>query len=251
MGQSQVNELQVFSGGLNIQPASHLIKQEEARYMANANLRKRNLSPFLTPLFVEEATDHFAYNYKGNFNYYGLYRSNVLYSGIWYWTSILQAGKMYKDGTELPLGIAPPVGRPTIIAEAPTEGEGLKGNINYVYTYYDPDSGSESPPSPPSATLDLTGINADQAIVVDGMTISPNGFKIRLYRIGGIITAYTAVVTLEPTVDSYTDQLTFTEVQGMLLDTFRAYPPPTGLQYLTEHQGRFNTSYSFLKCNVI
>ena len=239
MGASQSTELQIFFGGLNLMPASHLIKQEEARAMAEANLRKGNLAPFLVPLFKESASDNFVFYFDAEFHYYSAFRSNVLYNKVWYWTDIFGAGKEYEDGTQLPLGIAPPIGRPTISSTPPTEGEGLTGHINYVYTYYDPVSGSESPPSPPSLTLDLLGINASQAVIVEDYDISPDGYETRLYRIGGIITAYSSVITLEPTVLSYLDQLAFSEIEAVILDTLRAYPPPTGLQYLTEHQGRF------------
>ncbi len=239
MGASKGTELQIFAGGLNLMPASHLIKQEEARVFANVNARKLNLSPLLASLFVEQADDYFVFYYQNTYQYYGKYRSNVLYNSMWFWSEIGAMGKQYSDGTKLPLGIAPPINRLDVAATAATEGDGLAGNINYVYTYYDPASGSESPPSPPSITLDLTGVNAGQAIDVTNIEPSLDGFETRLYRIGGIITAYTAVVTLEDDILSYIDQLSFSEIQAIVLDTLRAYPPPTGLMYLKEHQGRF------------
>jgi len=239
MGASKGTELQIFAGGLNLMPASHLIKQEEARVFANVNARKLNLSPFLSSLFVEQATNHFVFFYQNNYKYFGKYRSNVLYNNMWFWSERGALGKQYTDGTELPLGIAPPINRLSISEQAPTEGDGLIGNINYVYTYYDPASGSESPPSPPSITLDLTGLNAGKAIAISNIEPSTEGYQTRLYRIGGIITAYSAVVTLDDAVLSYVDELAFSEIQAIVLDTLRAYPPPTGLMYLTEHQGRF------------
>ena len=239
MGTSQITELQVFAGGLNLQPASHLIQQHEARNLANANTRKVNLSPFLAPIMYQIATNNFVYNFKDKFKFYPLFRSNVLYNKVWYWSDQLNSGKVYEDGTELPLGIAPPINRLSVSAQAPTVGEGLTGNINYLYTYYDPISGSESPPSPPSITLDLTGNFSNQAIAIAGIVPSPDGYETRLYRIGGIITAYTAVVTIPSTTLSYVDQLAFSEIQAIILDTLRAYPPPKNILYLTQHQGRF------------
>ena len=239
MGASKGTELQIFAGGLNLMPASHLIKQEESRVFANTNARKLNLSPLLASLFVEQADDHFVFFFQNTYEYYAKYRSNVLYNDVWYWSEIGALGKKYSDGTDLPLGIAPPIDRLTISETTPTVGDGLTGNINYVYTYYDPESGSESPPSPPSVTLDLTGINAGKSILIDDIVPSPDGYESRLYRIGGIITAYSAVVTLEPSELTYTDELSFSEIQAIVLSTLRAYPPPTGLMYLTEHQGRF------------
>ena len=239
MAKSISTEIQVFAGGLNLAPASHLIKQEEARVSANTNLRRQNLSTLLAPLFVAPALNSFAYYFTSAFKYYSRFRSNVLYNNIWYWTESGYAGKMYSSGEEVPLGIIPPIGRPSVASQAATSGDGLEGNINYVYTYYDPRSGSESPPSKPSVTLDLTGANKGQAIAVTDLIPSPDGLQTRLYRIGGVITAYSAVITLESHIASYTDQLSFSEIESMILTTLRAYPPPTGLLHLTEHQGRF------------
>jgi len=239
MGQSKGTELQIFAGGLNLMPASHLIKQEESRVFANANARKLNLSPLLSSLFVELADNHFVFFYQSAYKYFGKFRSNVLYNDIWYWSERGAVGKQYSDGTDFPLGIAPPVHRLTVTEQTVTEGDGLAGNINYVYTYYDPESGSESPPSPPSRTIDLTGLNAGKAILITDIVPSSQGYETRIYRIGGIITAYSAVVTIADDVLSYVDELSFSEIQAIVLDTLRAYPPPVGLMYLTEHQGRF------------
>ena len=236
---AQATELQIFAGGINAVPASHLIKQEEAIVSANTNLRKLNLSPLLSSLFYEEATDNYTYHFNGEFRYFDKFRSNILYNEVWYWSDIANTGKQYEDGRAMRLGIAPPSTRLTITSQAPSAGDGLTGNINYVYTYYDPLSGSESPPSPPSITLDLLGAEAGKAIVISDIIPSPEGYETRLYRIGGIITAYSAVVTVPDSTLSYVDQLSFSEIQAIILDTLRAYPPPAGLQHLTQHQGRF------------
>lgn len=238
--QSQTTELQVFAGGLNLQAAPHLIKREEARYLSNANIRNLNLAPLLSPLFVQEASDNFMFYFNDNWHYFPLWRNNVLYNGKWYWTDGRTPGKMDDEGNVLPLGIAPPTDRPTIAPTAPSaDSEGLTGNIQYVYTYYDVTSGSESPPSPPSITLDLVGADANQAVAISALIPSVDGFATRIYRLGGNITAYSAVVTLEEGEVTYTDELGFTQIQGMILSTTRAYPPPTVLINLTQHQGRF------------
>ena len=235
MGASQTTELQVFGGGVILQPAPHLLQPDQERYLANANLRKGNLATLPAPLFVEEGSGSYAFYFAQAWHYYDSYRSNVLYNGVWYWSSRFDSGKMYSDGTELPLGIEPPQNRLTTSATAPSEGDGISGKINYVYTYYDPISGSESPPSKPSLELEVD----KQAISITGIASSPEGYQIRLYRIGGIITAYTAVVTLPDTSTDYLDELHFSEMQAIILDTLRAYPPSPSLHYLTQHQGRF------------
>jgi len=237
MGTSKSTEIQVFAGGLNLVPASHLLESGESRYLAGVDLRKGNLFPFLAPLFIEQASGDYMYYFNNQYNYYELYRSNILYNRIWYWTSVTAAGKKYYDGTEAPLGIAAPIG--TLLTSSQSTAQGITGSISYVYTYYDPKSGAESPPSKPSITLDLLGLDADKAVDIRNIIPSPDGYQTRLYRVGGIHTAYTAVVTLPSTSTTYIDELQYTEMQGMIIESTRSYPPPTGLQYLTQHQGRF------------
>jgi len=238
MSKSQSTELQVFNGGLHLQPVRHLINNVEARYLANVNTRKANLTPFNEPKIIQDAEDLFGYFYEEEHRFYGAWRSNALYNGVWYWTDGINAGKMYKDGSEYPLGIAPPTTRLTVELKTPVDVDGLFGEIHYVYTYYDPQSGSESPPSPPSLLLMADG----NAVQISDIVPSPEGLESRIYRLGGIITAYSAVVTLDTFTTSYLDQLSFLEIQGMVLTTMRAYPPPEGIQFLTEHQGRFYAS---------
>jgi len=237
MGASQASEVQVFASGLNLVPSAHLLEPGESRYMAGINIRKGNLYPFLAPLFIEPAKGNFMYHFDGKYNYYDMYRSNVLYNRIWYWTSALEAGKQYQDGTVAKLGIDQPIGIPLTSIQA--SALGITGSISYVYTYYDPKSGAESPPSRPSITLDLLGVDSDKAIEITNINPSPDGYQTRLYRIGGIHTMYTAVETLPNTATTYIDSLTFTEMEGMILESTRSFPPPSGLQYLTQHQGRF------------
>jgi len=237
MGASKSTEIQLFSGGVNLVPAPHLLAPTDSRALSGVNIRKGNLSPFLGPLFIENATGDYAYYFKDMFRYYDLYRSNVLFNRVWYWTSALGSGKMYSDGTELPLGIDQPTTTPIVQSQSATKG--ITGIMTYVYTYYDPKSGSESPPSKPSNTIELLGVDANKAVEVSNLEPSPDGFETRLYRIGGLQTMYTAVDTLPSTATDYIDSLSFTEMQGLVLDTIRSFPPPTGLQHLTLHQNRF------------
>ncbi len=239
MGASKTSELQIFSSGMDVVKASHLIDRTESRLLTNVDTRRGTLNPFFQPEYLEETTGDYMYYYNGEYHYYNSFRSNVLYNKVWYWSDVHNSGKMYQDGSELPLGIAAPTNRLAISESAPSAGPGLTGRINYVYTYYDPASGSESPPSRPSNELVLLGTSANQAITIANIEPSPDGFKTRLYRIGGVITAYTAVIKLLNTDTQYTDELTFSEIEGVILDTLRAYPPLEGLNLLAEHQGRF------------
>ena len=53
MGTSKVSETQIFAGGLNLVPSSHLLGEHESRYLAGVNVRRGNLFPFKSPLTVE------------------------------------------------------------------------------------------------------------------------------------------------------------------------------------------------------
>ncbi len=237
MVKSQSTEVQVFVGGLDLVKAPHLLAPTASRFLEGVNLRKGNIAPFLAPLLVEKATDSYMYYYRNQYYYYPTHRSNILHNRVWYWTSVLASGKVYPDGTEMPLGINPPVDTPLAVIESDVDK--LSGSINYVYTYFDPVSLSESPPSKPSNTLDFIAADEGKRAKVTNLTPSPDGLQTRLYRIGGSQTVYTLVDTLVIGVNDYTDDKTYVEIQGGLLDTIRAYPPPTGLMYLSAHQGRF------------
>jgi len=237
MGASKFTEVQVFNGGLSLVLDKHLIQPTESRKLSGANIRRGILSPFLASLFIETTSDSYMYYFDAKFEFYPTFRSNVLFNRTWYWSDVLGTGKLYYDGTQRDLGIAPPIGQ--LVANSQASLTGLTGSINYVYTYYDPKSGSESPPSKPSNTLDLIGPDENRAPQLSGFTPSPDGYQTRLYRIGGLQTVYTAVETLPSTTQEYIDTRQYSEIEGMVLDTLRAFPPPTGLLNLTLHQGRF------------
>lgn len=234
MAQSQNTELQVFAGGLHLRPEAHLITPMEARILVNVNIRSLSLKPYRTPLFIEYVNDPYMYYFNNQFHFFPLWRSSVTWNRAWYWSSNAGTGKVLKDGTELPIGIPAPKTSLTVSPAVAGDAEGISGNIAYVYTYYHRDTGAESPPSPPSRTLDLD----KEAALLTGF-LNVVDYEIRIYRIGGIITAYTAVETVSGQITTFTDELKFSEIEATILDTLRAYPPPTGLQLLEEHQGRF------------
>lgn len=239
MSVSQSTELQIFNGGLVLERAAHLVGKDSARYLANTNIRRGNLTPFQTHEHKEDTELRFMFFFDKRWHYYDEYRSNVVYNNVWYWTSAKDMGKVYEDGRELPLGIAPPADRlVATIAADPGDGIGLVGRYTYVYTYYDPISTSESPPSQQSNEVYIEDPDLPLPIDVTGFIDSPDGLQIRLYRIGSSFTAYTTVDTFDY-IATYTDNKSYVEVQGMILDTLRAYPPFEGLQLLTEYQGRF------------
>ncbi len=233
MGQSQTTEIQVFKG-LHIKPAPHLVSPSAARFLSNVSIRSGNLKPIRSPKYIEGAPMPYAYYFRNRMYYFPSWRSNVEWNGVWYWSDAFGQGKVLSDGTELPLGIAPPVAAPTLTAGVPGDGDGLTGNFNYLYTYFDPVTGSESPPSPPSSTIAM-----DKSAVTLSDFVPLEHYSIRIYRIGGIITAYSAVKTIDGASVDYLDDAKYAQIEGSVLTTLRAYPPPDGLHLLCEHKGRF------------
>jgi hypothetical protein len=175
--------------------------------------------------------------HSGQWYFYDVWRSNAHWNGVWYWADGGNTGKVLEDLTELPVGIDPPTTRLTVATETPPpDTDGLSGDITYVYTFYDEKTGAESPPSPESETI----VAEAHALRLTGFEDAPYDYKIRIYRIGGIITSYSAVETIAGTgIVDYLDTKGFSEIEATLLDTLRSKKPPEGLRYIEEHQGRF------------
>lgn len=170
---SQSTEVQVFVGGLDLVKAPHLLGITASRFIEGVNLRKGNIAPFLAPLLVEKATDSYMYHYNNEYHYYPTHRSNILHNRVWYWTSVLSNGKVYPDGSEWALGIDQPLDVPLATMENQTDK--LSGSITYVYTYFDPVSLSESPPSKPSNTLDFIDVDEGKQARVTNLTSNLDG----------------------------------------------------------------------------
>lgn len=112
--------------------------------------------------------------------------------------------------------------------------EPLQGMYQYVLTYYNSSTGTESGPSIVSEELDLT---EGGAITINNVPISsdPQVDKKRLYRIGGDLTAFTLVTEVDNAITTIIDLADDTEVQGTLLLSSIALEAPTGLAFLVEN----------------
>lgn len=112
---------------------------------------------------------------------------------------------------------------------------------SYVYTYYNSTNGNESAPCDPSeeiiayeplgseygnSRLDLATFTATADAQVD---------KFRVYRIGGALSNYTLVATLDDTATVYVDNTSDIDLAGNhVLDTLGYQEAPTDLRYMTE-----------------
>ncbi|ANY29558.1 internal virion protein [Pseudoalteromonas phage PH1] len=107
----------------------------------------------------------------------------------------------------------------------------LEGDYQYVYTFYNSSKGTESIPSPISDTLEVQG-----EVQLAGMEVSvdPQVDKKRIYRVGGYITTFTLVDTVDNATTDYLDRLGDTKIDGHLLSSTLNTEAPTNLQHLTE-----------------
>ena len=109
----------------------------------------------------------------------------------------------------------------------------VDGTIQYAITFYNSVDGTESAPLLTDeivvrhGEVTLTNIPTSADTQVTGR---------RLYRIGGNVTVFTRVTTIEDNItNAYVDNLGDTELQGSVLTATDNLAPPSALEFLTEH----------------
>jgi hypothetical protein len=118
-----------------------------------------------------------------------------------------------------------------------SDGELLRrlpnGIYQYCYTYYDINTGTESPPSEFSDELEITN---------NGIRISvfkspePDVTHIRIYRMGGDLSDMTLLVELENKTQTYIDRIPDNEIGGNdILASEDWEKPEENLKYLVEY----------------
>lgn len=111
------------------------------------------------------------------------------------------------------------------------ESELITGVIQYALTFYSTITGAESAP----VLLDeVEVINGSLEITNLPTTTDAQVDKVRIYRIGGNVTAFTLVDTVNEGTTSYTDDTPDTELTGTILASADYDPAPVGLKYLVE-----------------
>jgi hypothetical protein len=232
--QLRVNELNIFSGGMNTVSAPYMLSSDESSLLVNVDIRKGELQSIPHITFKKSLSNVQWFDYNNKVYEYPAWRSNVVWDNTWYWTDGAQAGKVLPDGTERSLGLPTPTLRPTLT----TESDGvLQGEYRYCYTFVDTQTGTESAPSPMSMYMN---VNAEK-IVVDNFSDLPvyaNAY--RIYRIGGYLPYFMLVDEVVPDSTNlpFKDNFDDTQIRGDILNTLRNGPPPQGIHYLTELNGR-------------
>lgn len=115
---------------------------------------------------------------------------------------------------------------------APLDGEALQ----YVYTFVNSADGTESAPSEATAETEVLG-----SIELTGLQVStdPQVDKRRIYRIGGLLSAYSLVAEIDNAVTTYNDTTKDTAIVGTILTAANNVEAPTGLAHLVEAYAMF------------
>lgn len=109
---------------------------------------------------------------------------------------------------------------------------GVEGELQYCYTYYNSVDGTESVPSPYSATIVIANSSVDVGVARSEDTQVD---FIRIYRIGGDYSSFILVDEVANTTQTYTDTSSDNTLSGnSVLDSFNNYPAPYGLDHLIE-----------------
>ncbi len=230
MGPLTVTELNTFNGGMNNVTAPYLLRRDESTLLVNIDLRRGSMYSMARPIKHSDAKQAYFYQFKDTVYYFGSWRSNVLWDNKWYWSDGASTGKVLLDGKERPLGLPTPLMAP----DCTSSGTGPHtGDFKYCYTFYDNLTGVESAPSPLSSYVSAT----DNTINVKINEMIPiEATHYRIYRIGGYL-PYFMLVEMT-TIDDYGDSLDDTQIDGRILNTIRNGPPPQGIHYFTELNGR-------------
>ncbi len=234
MGSSTVTELLDFTGGMNTVTAPHLVDRREALDLVNVDITLGALQSMTELEYIQLLEDGpYFFQFNNKIYSYPDYRCNVLWDNKWFWSDGTTTGKVLEDGTEYDLGLP----TPSVTLSQVLNGAGPHtGNYKYTYTFYSTVTGAESAPAPLPNYL----VVEDNAITLDNFEALPaNADRYRLYRIGGYLPIFTLVATLLDTQPPYVDVLDDTQVDGRILGTLYAGPPPVGLDNLIEMNGRF------------
>lgn len=225
-------QISTFNGGLNTRMEPHLLALNEAVEYSDIDSSTGVLKPVNKNTNIGEAVDPYFWYFNSAWLSSATAREYVEYKDKLYWTEASASAKVYDGTNTYQLGITKPASAPSVATGAAGV---LTGTYTYVVTFYDDSTGVESQPSvasssvaPASQQVDLTSIPTSADPQVD---------KVRIYRLGGTLTQYTLVTTINEGTTTYSDNIADTAVDGHILDSQNYHEAPTGLRYLVEHNG--------------
>ena len=225
-------KLQRFDGGIASRLAPQLLNINQGAVYENID----NATGVLTPVKDKLATNIKVEKYAKYFVAENKWLSSAIpidyleFQKVMYSTDRVTAPQKYSNGVSSNLGIARPI-TASVVAKVGSSTN-LSGTYQYVYTYYNSTDGTESAPS--KLSTEITTTNTKLSVTLPNTSIDPQVTHKRLYRVGGLATQFTLVVQLNKSTTTYTDNLTFAELDGRQLESDNYYEAPTGLKYLVE-----------------
>lgn len=224
-------KLSIFNGGLSKRLASHLIKVNEAVTYSNIDNEKGTLKSVFTNGDTGITLDEYAFYFDAFSSWISSVteRHYVEYQSQLYYTDVTEVPKRYDGTVEYLLGILLPSIKPTVAVGAVGL---LTGTYTYVYTFYNSTLGYESQPSPVSLEVTVTSQKVELTAI--GTTTDPQVDKVRIYRVGGAITKFSLVDTINEGTTIYSDNIADTEIEGSSLISADNKQAPSGLKYILE-----------------
>jgi hypothetical protein len=110
----------------------------------------------------------------------------------------------------------------------------LRGTYQYLLTFFNSVTGVESAASAVSPEVALP--NGGGAVFT-GLPVSTQADKKRLYRVGGALSSFALVATLDNAVTTYTDRVADNNIDGRILSTSDYFPAPVGMTYIEHSAG--------------
>lgn len=228
-------QLNQWEGGLNIRLHPGIIKINEGVKYINVDNEKTSLSPIKYDTVIQETDYQRLYIFKDNYIQTDEDRDYVEFNQKLYYSNGTGRPQKSSDGvTFYNLGIEKPSSAPAI---ATSDSGLLNGTLQYTYTYYNVNDGTESQPSEYSGELEAT----NNKVLVSNILASadPQVTHIRLYRLGGTLTDMFLVIELDNIDQSYEDNIEDTEILGYALDSHNNAQAFTGTLYLTQANAMF------------
>ena len=220
-----------FNGGLNTVINPSLIQFSEAREFNNIDISSGVLKSSAedTKLLDAVTSNLYWFNNLWLHTSSATNRSYVEYVGNIYYSSGAGIPQKSFDGLDwYNLGILKPFTMPTLgtlITGA------LNGTYQFCYTYYNSVDGSESMPSLYTADVVLATQGITLGVVA---SLDAQVDKIRIYRIGGNLTAMSLDIEVANVTGNYNLIADDASILGNVLESYTYGQAPTNLMHLTE-----------------
>lgn len=225
--------LNLFNGGLNERLSPSLLQPNEAVMCTNVDVLSGSLQSAADFLGLGTELLPYSYYYKGAWVESATPRDYLEYQGKLFWTDGVEPRKF--DGTtESRLGIAPPTTKLTVTNIGQPTGD----IVQYTYTFYNVNDGTESAPAPVTDEIEYP----DDRVTLGNIeeSLDPQVTHIKIYRVGGPYLLFTEMVELANGTTEY-QWFTYDEepLLGGQLESESWTPPPNELRWISQVYGTF------------